>query len=135
MASDLKRMAALLDAQLPVFKKQFDLQRWKIVWCWKRLEEDAMMRVYVEADYRLATIQVDPYCVDVDQEGWEDQLIRYLRHECLHIVLAPLEDLKRIMQATLTGHQLEIFNEAIRQCGEKQVWHVEQALDGLKNEE
>lgn len=88
MPLEVSQVRALVEAHMPRMVQQFQLNDW---WIYTKYEQlsDVDWRGQVDlgqADYKRATIRFNVLFLDSDED-----VLRVLRHELLHLLLAPFE--------------------------------------------
>ncbi|MBD2261363.1 hypothetical protein [Pseudanabaena sp. FACHB-2040] len=108
------------------------VRSWNVTVKYDRLSSDAHTTINAEIGfdyaYEQAVITIDP-----DSQDDANHVLRNLRHELIHLLLAPIEAYRGVVRSMLDEQQEEVEAAAERVAIERCVMNVERVLDwGLK---
>lgn len=123
---NLEDAKILVAARIASMTAALQIGHWNIRVVFERLPDGVMAQCNSDPRYQHSTITIDP------AQNEPDEIIRNLRHELIHIVLAEFEvpfDSARDEFSTKEGKNL-LF-EMQRNAVERSVNHIERIMDGL----
>lgn len=108
-ASEVKR---IVDERIEPMMRAVGIPHWRITVEYEPLDEGVAASCNLnDADYWRALITIDPMKVDNEAE-----LVRFLRHELLHVLAAPFQLYRQVAQGGLGGDGEErLFRHAMEQ--------------------
>lgn len=104
--------------------RELAIKEWKLQVNQNSIDEETPARCWLEPYYNKATIEIDPNAHETIGE-----LVENYRHELIHVVLAPLDEFRRLASCGLRQEVEEVFNELYTQCVERIVVRIENMLD------
>ena len=129
------QVKAIAKAYLEPMSQALHVSHWKITLKVEKIKDSAAAaaQVFMTSDYDIATIVIDP-----TQCNSEEEVVRFLRHELIHLLLAPFdlhsETVREVIRQSETpdpglAAEARVFTFAV----ERMVLNIERALDyGLK---
>lgn len=132
---DRSAVKAIVDRERPLLVALLGIHHWSIVVRYEpsRAGGEWMSRGVCErkVEYNAATITLNPEAIDD-----EDQVLKTLRHELFHIVLAPFDLYRTMLDALIEGDPAKerMFAVAERHAVEKAVINLERMYFGLTHE-
>lgn len=126
---DKSKCCEIVDANIEGMKAQFNLQQWRIQINYEPLEEYCVAQCFMATAYQRATIKIDP-----EQHETEDEVVDSLRHELLHIVLAPYNIYRSMVTPNIEKDSAmdTVEEEAWTVAIESAVLNLERIMDRLK---
>lgn len=118
---DKSEVERIVNANLRAVRERWHLDDWRITVEFGPCPDERVAGVTFDINYRCAKIRLDPeYCTD------EAAVLEYLQHECIHLVLAPIEFYVDILERQGTSG----FSEAAA----KELWEfaIEQTVGNLE---
>lgn len=121
------------DAKAIVDRTFWDMQRalgladWKLKVEWRKLDPNTKGQARLTPRYGHGTVAFDE-----NEHDEEKDLLRSVRHELLHVLVAehdPLRDVAHCLADSKTEHDLVNCTE--QECAERMVLQLERTLDGL----
>lgn len=113
-----------MDVVLPQMKTDLYVNDWDIEIQVESIGGGTPAICRVHPYYRSARITIDP-CETPDI----DSLVRNLRHELLHVVIAPVDEYRRLIMKGIKRGARRIAREAYHQAQERCVTQIESILD------
>ncbi len=118
------KVREIVNEHIKPIRNALHLNDWDIDTEYTALDPGTPARVHMAARYRLATIQFDPAQI-VDRE----QVLRCLRHELLHLVLAPFDLYTCAVSEMLPKHFSRVDKQLFMDAVELVVGNLERVLD------
>ncbi len=124
---DTTAVKRIVEEHLHPLQHRLQVQEWRVDVLYEALEGETNARTNFIYPYRHAKIRIDPA-----QHDDEADVIRSLRHELAHLVLAPfghaIKTAERILENDDTASRA--FDEAKRFAVEECIVNLERMLDG-----
>ena len=121
---DQSEVRAIVNEHLKPIRDALQLNDWNIDTECSPLELGTPARVHMTARYRHATIQFDPA-----QIGDREHVLRCLRHELLHLVLAPFDLYTYAVSEMLSEQFSRVDKQLFTDAVELVVGNLERVLD------
>ncbi len=123
---DIASVQAIVDRELPPLCKQMGVTFWKIVVEYRCEDQDTDGRLRRGECTRL--IDYLDACITLNPEAFDDEamVLRTLRHELFHVILAPFDLFKAVVDNAV--------EDRIKSAMLNRVWHhaLETAVIGLE---
>jgi hypothetical protein len=123
---DRSECKAIVEREIPGLVRALGIQHWHIEVDYKPLD-DAAAECTRHLDYERADIAIDPASV-----GDEAYLLKALRHELFHVVIAPMDLFGNCMECGLDGAEKERVERVWRHAMETTVKALERLWDGTE---
>lgn len=133
---DRSAVKAIVDREIEPLMRRLGIPHWRITVAFEPAPTDANGRfraghVSRYVDYEHAHVTLNP-------EAFEDEsdVLRVLRHELLHVVLAPIDVFVNAVEATMKDHPAAPTLESVwTHAMERAVGHLERMYRGLTEPE
>ncbi len=123
---DTSAVKRIVEERLRPLQHRLQVQEWRVDVLYEALEDGTNARTTFVYPYRHAKIRIDPA-----QHDDEADVIRSLRHELAHLVLAPFDHAITVAERILEndGTASRAFDEARRFAVEECIVNLERMLD------
>lgn len=126
---DLSEVRRIVDEHLPFMLWDLQVNMWDVRISYEpfraEVEEGVAGQNSYDTDYDHCHIQIDPSRADT-----EEDVLRTLRHELLHLITSPIVDPEEHIRPFLTKEQQEALRTMLRHAEERIVLNIERMLDG-----
>ena len=121
---DTSLAQAVVEANIEQMIVDLNVQEWNLRITYERLDGDTIASVHMLADYKKATITIDPA---KHEEGSE--VLRSLRHELLHLHLAPYELAEETIYQLLSEKERRVLSRMMTAACEQAIRNLEGMLE------